>query len=384
MKQKYEVLLDIREDYMSSENGKYKINGNGITLQKKGSWLGTANSYSLTNEIKEDLGIKYKPSKTLSMQDKKLYRYPKLDLPRQKVDLLKDKYNVKVIRDPEKADFHIISNKLIDNMISFGYSYSLTFKEFFTLMKDGKDKDFLTPCGVDKLRAIIETIGPDSMIETKVHKSWGLVNKPTSLKNCLNFFSDSIDSYKIDKKRDMTVTDANEVHFDNIINSKYKIVYDTDIINIIDGELAVLENEEYKAVSKMIEGGGDNKSLALEMLANCNVEKSFDLVSNIYYWYFDRLRYANNWNSVNVKALRNRMIKYNGDKHIGSIYPYSNFINLLVEDNKLTKFSLDLTRKKLYDTVLSSLVGDRSSVFNVSFEHLELKEPLKENVINHD
>ena len=84
-------------------------------------------------------------------------------------------------------------------MISFGYSYSLTFKEFFTLMKDGKDKDFLTSCGVDKLRTIIETIGPDSMIETKVYKSWGLVNKPTSLKNCLNFFSDSIDSYNIDK-----------------------------------------------------------------------------------------------------------------------------------------------------------------------------------------
>ena len=52
------------------------------------------------------------------IQDKLLYRYPNLTLPRSKVDLLKDKYNVKVIRDRTKADYKIISKKYI-NLYNF-------------------------------------------------------------------------------------------------------------------------------------------------------------------------------------------------------------------------------------------------------------------------
>ena len=36
------------------------------------------------------------PGSDVDITDKKLYRFPKLHLPRQKVDLLKDKYNCKV------------------------------------------------------------------------------------------------------------------------------------------------------------------------------------------------------------------------------------------------------------------------------------------------
>ena len=49
------------------------------------------------------------------------------------------------------------------------------------------------------------------------------------------------------------------------------------------------------------------RSIALEMLANCNVNKSFDVVSGLYYWWhYDWCKNTNNWNTVNVKALRNR------------------------------------------------------------------------------
>jgi hypothetical protein len=53
----------------------------------------------------------------------------------------------------------------------------------------------------------------------------------------------------------------------------------------------------------------DNRALALEMLANCNIDKSFDVVSGIYWWYYDWLKTANNWNTVNVKAMRNACLK---------------------------------------------------------------------------
>ena len=47
-----------------------------------------------------------------------LYRYPKLSLPRVKLDGLKDKYNIKVVRDQHKANYSIVSNKLIDSLFT--------------------------------------------------------------------------------------------------------------------------------------------------------------------------------------------------------------------------------------------------------------------------
>ena len=66
--------------------------------------------------------------------------------------------------------------------------------------------------------------------------------------------------------------------------SSSELFYDTDICNIIDeGQLAVLDTSlsiRYSEIVKMITSNDiDNRSLALEMLANCNIDKSFDVVS---------------------------------------------------------------------------------------------------------
>ena len=79
----------------------------------------------------EDLSIisdKVLDIKSTDIQDKLLYRYPDLTLPRSKVDLLKDKYNVKVIRDETKADYKIISKKYINNMFYGGWQSVYTKK----------------------------------------------------------------------------------------------------------------------------------------------------------------------------------------------------------------------------------------------------------------
>ena len=128
----------------------------------------------------------------------------------------------------------------------------------------------------------------------------------------------------------------------------------------------------------------ENRSLALEMLANCNVNKSFDVVSNIYYWHYDWLKDTNNWNTVNVKALRAKMKTFEGGGSIGTIYSYNSYIKNLVEHDKLTKFAIDDTRKRLYKNIISDLAGtdNEGAVFNIDIESITLKNKLIENIIN--
>jgi hypothetical protein len=125
----------------------------------------------------------------------------------------------------------------------------------------------------------------------------------------------------------------------------------------------------------------DNRTLGVEMLANCNIEKSFNIVSDLYWWYYDFIKDTNNWNSVNVKSLRNRMKSYEGGHNTANIYSFNAYLNQLAKDGKLTRFAVDKTREKLYKTLISTICGNTSQVFKVDLENLYIADEL-ENMIN--
>ena len=57
-------------------------------------WLISSNNWELKEDDFKSLGFnKLFNFNSVSLQDKKLYRYPNLSLPRQKVDLIKEKFN---------------------------------------------------------------------------------------------------------------------------------------------------------------------------------------------------------------------------------------------------------------------------------------------------
>ena len=126
----------------------------------------------------------------------------------------------------------------------------------------------------------------------------------------------------------------------------------------------------------------DNRSLALEMIANCNIEKSFDVVSGIYYWHYDWLKATTNWNTVNVKAFRKRMKSYEGGHNVQNIFSFNNYLNALAKDRKLTKFAVDSTREKLHTTFLGNTVGPNADVFKVDLESLYINEELTNKIIS--
>ena len=108
MKPNYVMSLSFLEDDESSG----LLSADAFDFHNTGDhWLYSSDNWQPEIEDIEAMGfnnLNLKSNNTLSVQDKTLFRYPKLDLPRQKVDLLKEKYNCKVIRDPDKADIHIV------------------------------------------------------------------------------------------------------------------------------------------------------------------------------------------------------------------------------------------------------------------------------------
>jgi len=161
------------------------------------------------------------------------------------------------------------------------------------------------------------------------------------------------------------------------------IVLDESVINIIDEGLAVLENTQYNDIQKMVTcESRDDRSIALEMLANCNVNKSFDVVSGLYWWHYEWLKDTNNWNTVNVKSFRTQMKKYEGNHDGNGIWSFNNYLKNLAEDGKMTKFGVDKTREKLHTTLLNSLVGPTSEVFKVKLDSLTLSDEFKTKMID--
>ena len=55
------------------------------------------------------------------VQGKSIYRFPKLTLPRIKMDILKENNNIKITRDQNKADYHVVSTKFFESFIPILY-----------------------------------------------------------------------------------------------------------------------------------------------------------------------------------------------------------------------------------------------------------------------
>lgn len=378
MRPKYKFNISLYDEHIDS-NG--KIKASAIEFFKiEEQWLYNKNGWQVETEDLEKLGLPIVDTdQEIDLQDKKIYRFPKITLPRQKMDLIKDKYNCKVIRDITKADISIVSLKLFDALIERTWASSIPYQSLFQVVKWLKaDKNAFTDLATVKIQEFLNETPTFSMIDFNVNKHWNGSN-PKLYDEVNKYMAD--EDLNNEEGSDWILPKKNAEAFNNLLQSTSQIVFDTDISNIIDSELAVIENDKYEDILKMIESTDiDNRSLAVEMMANCNIEKSFDVVSGLYYWKYDWFKNTNNWNSVNVKAMRNRLKAYEGVHNTNSIYSFNNYLSLLAKDRKLTRFAVDRSRKQLLNTLLGPIVGDSSDIFKVDLDNLYIVDKIEENV----
>tara|TARA_R110002072_G_scaffold152022_1_gene301556 strand:+ start:166 stop:1311 length:1146 start_codon:yes stop_codon:yes gene_type:complete len=349
----------------------------------EGMHIYSSDSWEVRTEDMHKLGVPGLVD-SVDLQDKKIYRYPRLDLPRQKVDLLKEKFNCKVIRDINKADIGIVSMKFFDKLVKREWGKSISYVEMYSVLAELKNSDLLSDFALAELRDFMSQTDTTYRVNFQFHKDWSC-NDAGTLK--MYEFIEQITqaNKKEDNGHDWILPKENYAVYDSIVNSNVDLIADTDICSIIDEDLAVISNDKYNDTEKMVQSSDiDNRSLALEMLANCNIEKSFDVVSGIYYWHYDWLKSTTNWNTVNVKAFRKRMKSYEGNHNTQAIYSFNKYLNLLATDRKLSKFAVDSTREKLHTTFLGNTVGPNADVFKVDLASLYINEELTNKIISDD
>ena len=375
MKKHYNLNITVSAEHSTWLNGKEKLGIGSFSLKEDGYYFGRSKSY-YPNEKELALLNIITSDKTIDLQDKKIYRYPNLELPRQKVDLLKTKFNVKIIRDAELADIHIVSDKLIINLLTLDWTESITYAQMFEVFNMLKQNDQLTESGLDKCKEFLSIVEKEAYICIKVVKDYRYTS-PVA-----DDIATKLSDFDHDGSRDMIVRNDNVALYDQLRNTTALIVKDVEINKIISEDLAVIDEDQFDQVSKMIQSNDrDNRTLVLEMLSNCNVEESFDIVSYLFFWYYDYFKDCNNWNNINVKTLRKRLEKFSGSKNGSNQWPYDKYIKLLEVENKLTDFIVKKTIQKMYDSVIKSTIGFNNNVFAIDLESIYLVGKYKNSII---
>lgn len=374
-KKHYKLEITVSAQESTWSNGKERLGIGCFSLKEDGYYFGRSKSY-IPNEEEINLLNIITSDKTIDLQDKKVYRYPNLELPRQKVDLLKTKFNVKIIRDAELADIHIVSDKLILNLITNDWNKAVTYPQMFEVFNTLKQNDELTESGLEKCKEFLSIIEKDAYIRIQVLKDYRYVSSVGDT------IINKLSSFDYTGSRDMIIRDENLIIYNQLRAATALIVKDVEINKIISGDLAVINEEQFDQVSKMIQSADkDNRTLAVEMLANCNVEESLDIVSFLFFWYYDWFKDTNNWNNINVKTLRKRLEKFSGSKDNNRQWAYDHYIQLLQAENKLTDFIVKKTIKKMYDSVIKNTFGCKNNVFSIDLESIYLVDKFNNSII---
>jgi hypothetical protein len=313
------------------------------------------------------------------LQDKNIYRTPKLNLPQIKVDNIKKKYNVKVKRNLTDADFIVTSKNYITSLYTYSWNriflaqdllnwYNKTGEQFFHHTDGAYIKSMLS--------GIVED-SPDAYVRYNLKAPYqGLSDK---LLKHLN-----IDSYNSMYKGSELLENAIQPYFlkdldryNDLVNNKASLISDINISKICNEDSVTLTIDDAKNIATMVKGGdSENLALAVEMLANCNTDESYDKIALIFAFYMDFLKSASNWNHVNVKTLRTAM---QGIPQIDSwhqnIHRYEVLVKVLDRNNKLTKFAIGAIKNKIFTTVLKRIgLNNERGIFEFSVKDLKLKK----------
>ena len=321
------------------------------------------------NSLNLNYNLKIKGS---DIQDKLLYRYPNLTLPRSKVEILKDKYNVKIIRDRSKSDYQIISHKHIEKLFIRTwkriYDKESVIKHVNTL-KESLDVETFT-----SLTEFLEKISEDSYVHIFINQNWnddfniisGLVN-PRNIENYI------ANPHLLTNYEDFIS-----------INNNPNLILDEDVSKICSEDSVIITEEQYYSLSSIFKSEDpENMAIGLEVLANCNIEQSLDKASLLYFHYANKFKNAKNWNTVNVKTLRSRLEKAGiKEDYNKGIYPYERLFRYLKENHAITEFAYKATIVSISETVFTNIGLTESHVFKLDISDIKLSKEFAIKEVN--
>lgn len=316
---------------------------------------------------------------TFDIQDKSFYRYPKLTLPRNKMQILSDKYNTKIVRNPDKADYKIMSEKLIESLLDRSWQCAHKCDVLIGLSKILNNSMLVENSAKQKINDFINNNSDCVLI---IESNFYYNRNPNSINTLLNTCDKYInDSRNADTRYAHYVSNKNVKYYLDIKKSD-NLLLDSDISRICTEDSVTLDEEAYRRLEEMLKSSDrDNQKMALETMANCNYQTSKSYIALLLYFYSQDIKDCGIWNSINVNALKKEFTNYIFQPDFYRTWAYDNLVKKLTEDDILTEFTVGEVIKNVFDKVLKSTFGVNSdSVFEISMSNIKLKDKYKDKI----
>lgn len=323
--------------------------------------------------------------------DLSFYRHKKLTLPRDKFALLKDKYNWSITRDSDKADYHVISNKLLASTISWSYtSEFICYDDLKKMIDRIEEENLLTQNSFNKLKSTL-SYGEDYLYSFSFGTYWiGNNAQSVNVKKIANRLDDI---YKIYSKQQTFLANDGRVYykkntcdlieeasFNEFVKGTASYVLDEYLVGLCNEDSPVLDETQFETIESLITSNDKaDIAMGLNVLANCNIEKSRDIVSYFYVFYYNSMKEGANWNSVIVKSMRkyfSPLDRFAGGRSQNS-YMYDQYIQYLIKSNSLSEFIYKKIVKIVFQNVVSPFFW-KDTVFKKI--ELQLKDEWKDQL----
>jgi hypothetical protein len=355
----------------------------GVDIGFSGYYLGSSDQWNQKNNIinQNDIIDAAKSNILTNITGRTFYRCAKLALPREKMNVINEKYNTKVIRDIKKADHIIISEKYITSLTDSMWEKLYKAEDVLSLIQvhknvfDNNDYTML-------LNDLNEAKHYTHDIYYSISTGYNYYNA----KNNVDKLNKAIDKLSGSRGYHAYITAKEKKEWDYFKNNKNKLVLDSLLSSMAVEDSLVINREEFDQLCAMFKGqDSENHVLGMEMIANCNVDESRGFIALLFFRFCeDKFKRAKSWNHVNFKTVRNRFEKFNLTWSRHHTSPYDQFITELVNtENGLTAFVMESILDTVYDEVIEQSFGIKSnSVFEFKRADLKLKKEYADKCID--
>ena len=346
-----------------------------MTVKTLGQFIVSSDSWNLPiKEILKEESVSFINVSKNDLKNKSLYRTSKIKLPRNKLDLLKTELGLSVTRSMDKCDYIVTSESFITDAVTNSWSKFLTLDDVEKLFASNAFKCMI-PDHV--IVPFIQLLPDDGVFELNFDHSWG-----HKMQNEVNRMHDLVKQVGSNNKYTWYVKESMYADY-KAITSCNNLVKDSRIVELCNSNLHVLSEEEFKSFNTIFKesSSDDDKSMALEMMANCNLDKCLDKVTFLYYMHYETLRCCKNWNHINVKTLRKALIdpRYSDDVSIH----YEKLSKFLIEKNMFSEFIV----KEILALIVNQGIrrfGFNKGLFEVDPQDIKISEKYKSAIVKNE
>ena len=390
MRKIFKINFSIEHNY-DLRSGAFKVERKDISGDYIGTYVCKGN-WRMNQMIGQKMLDKYTTKSIDWEKINFMYRFGHLSLSRDKLSILKDKYDIKQIRNKHHADVSIVSEKTYSKLIhmEYGYQNSNFSKNRFITVKLPEIKEVCTDDAYLYLYDMVSNLPDDVIVNVKnSYSSWNNSDEFNNSKLSDYFCQGSNDGMWKDNDIDdvVYVKTENENAWNEITDPHRVYVSDTYVNEVCSEDSIILDWEEYKNILKMLKATNDDKAVAMTLMANCKIAESKTALGLLFYHMGESMKGTKVWNQVAFKTLRKQfdhyMISGWNSAHTTN---FSSLIKKLAQDNALTEQAMKHICELVFKRVLTEGCGfgHEECAFEMNLEDVRLTSEYKEKLKKED